>query len=99
MPQTLFGPTNIVQGNSARFVVSFLSDGAITVPSSGNLTIAYTNTSSAAQSDTIDLTQVGDFFTGTWSSTSAALGIATWTLTSAGSTSTQQTGYIRIITP
>src|SRR5688572_21869212 len=99
MPQNLFGPVNIVQGNSAKFVIEFLDDGELTVPSSGNLTVAYTTTSGSSQTDTVSLTLVNSFFTGTWSSTSAALGIATWNLTAAGSTSTQQTGTIRVITP
>ncbi len=99
MPQTAFGPVNITQGNTAKFVVEFLSGGSLTVPSSGNLEVSYLNTTGASQTDTVSLTLVNSFFTGTWSSTSAALGIATWVLTAAGSTSTQQTGLIRIITP
>lgn len=99
MPQSLLGPVNIVQGDTAKFVIQFRSSGELTVPSSGNLTVAYTNTSGASQTDTVSLTQVGSHFTGTWPSTSAALGLATWTLTSAGSTSAQQVGKLRIITP
>lgn len=99
MPQTIFGPTNISQGNSAQFVIEFLSSNSLVVPSSGNLTVTYTNTANASQTDTVSLTLNNDFYTGSWSSTSAALGIATWVLTAAGSTSTQQTGYIRVITP
>ena len=99
MAQTQFGPTNITQGNSAQFVVEFLSNGSLIVPSSGNLTVAYTNTSKATQTDTVSLTLIGSYFTGTWSSTSAALGIASWNLTAAGSTATQQAGTIRVITP
>lgn len=99
MPQTIFGPVNVSQGNSAKFVIEFLSSGILSVPSSGNLTVAYTNTANSSQTDTVTLTVNNSFFTGTWSSTSATLGIATWTLTAAGSTSTQQTGLIRVITP
>jgi len=100
MTQASFGPVNIVQGNSAKFVIEFLgSDGNITTPSSANLTVAYTNTSNASQTDTVSLTVTGSFFTGTWSSTSASRGLATWTLTGAGSTTTAQDGQLRIIYP
>lgn len=99
MSQTAFGPINITSGNSARFVIEFLSSGTLTVPSSGNLTVTYTNTANASQTDTVSLTQTNSFFLGVWSSTSAALGLATWNLTAAGSTVTQQTGQIRIVAP
>jgi hypothetical protein len=96
--QLAFGPINIVQGNSALFTVEFLDvNGNLTVPSSGIISVAYTNTSNAAQTDTVVLAQITSFFQGTWSSTSAALGIATWTLTLASST--QQTGSINITRP
>lgn len=99
MAQTIFGPTNISQGNSAKFVIEFLSSGSLTVPSSGNLTVTYTNTSSASQTDTVTLALNNSYYLGVWSSTSAALGLATWNLTAAGSTATQQTGTIRVISP
>lgn len=92
------GPVNIQTGNSANFTVEYLdSDGSLTVPSTGTITVTYTNTSNATQTDTVDLTESNEFFTGTWSSTSAALGLATWVATCSGSTSTQATGQIRVI--
>jgi len=92
------GPFNIQQGNSANFVVEFFdSSGDLTVPSSADLTVTYTNTSNASQTDSVTLTEVNSFFTGTWPSTSAALGLAVWAATCAGSTETQSTGQIRII--
>src|ERR1019366_221171 len=97
MAQTVFGPVNITQNNSAQFAIEFLSNNSLTVPSSGNLTVSYTNNSNAAQTDTVTLTLNNSFYQGTWSSTSSALGLATWTLTAAGSTSTQQTGQLKII--
>ena len=99
MAQTQFGPVNISQGNSAKFIIEFLSSGVLTVPSSGNLVVSYTNLSNTSVNDTVDLTVSNSFFTGIWSSASAALGTATWVLTAAGSTSTQQTGQLRIIEP
>lgn len=92
------GPVNIEKGNSAQFAIEFLdSSGDLTVPSSGNMTVVYTNTSLATQTDTVTLTESNSFFTGTWSSTSAALGLATWSVTMAGSTTVQATGQIRIL--
>lgn len=92
------GPFNIEQGNSAYFTIEFLdSTGALTVPSSADLTITYINTVNASQVDTVALTQTNSFFTGTWSSTSAALGLASWLATCAGSTITQSVGQIRVL--
>ena len=92
------GPVNIESGNSANFVVEFLSSNSITVtPSTTNFTISYTNTSNAVQTDTVLLSAVNSFFTGTWPSTSAALGLATWQVTATGSTLVQASGQIRVI--
>lgn len=94
----LSGPINIQAGNTASFAVEFLdSDGAITTPSTTNMTITYTDTSYASATETIDLTAENSIYTGTWSSTSAALGLATWQVTATGSTEVQATGQIRII--
>lgn len=92
------GPVNIEAGNSANFAVSFLdSSGSPTTPSTCNFTVAYTNTSNASVTDTVTMTQSNGFFSGTWSSTSAALGLATWQVTMTGSTTVQATGQIRVI--
>lgn len=92
------GPINIEQGNSANFAVEFLdSDGNRVVPTSGTLTIAYLNITNTAVSETISLSEDNSFFTGTWSSTSAALGLATWQATMAGSATVQAAGQIRVI--
>ncbi len=92
-------PTNITQGNTARFVVVYLSSlGALTTPSSGQVTISYTDRSTlTATSTTIGLTATNSFYLGTWSSTGAALGLATWEVTSANSTVAAATGTIRVI--
>jgi len=92
------GPINIEAGNSAAFTVEFLdSSGNITVPSGGSLAVTYLNASNSSQTDTVTLAGNGSFFTGTWSSTSAALGTATWVATITGSTITQSAGQVRII--
>lgn len=97
MPNYQSGPVNLQAGNTASFIVEFLSSGVLTVPSSGTMTVAYTNTSGTAASDDVPLTNVNDFFTGSWSSTSAALGLATWTVISAASTTVAATGQLRIL--
>lgn len=92
------GPINIEQGNSAQFNVEFLStDGTITTPTSASISITYTNTSFASVTETVELSESNSLFTGTWSSTSAALGIATWEAISASSTTAQAVGQIRIL--
>ena len=92
------GPVNIEAGNTANFAVEFLdSNGALTVPSTCNFTISYTNQSNASVTETVAMTQSNSFFTGSWSSTSAALGLATWSVTMTGSTAVQATGQIRVL--
>lgn len=92
------GPVNIEAGNTANFAVEFLdTSGAVTVPSTCNFTISYTNLSNATATETVTMTQSNSFFTGSWSSTSAALGLATWVATMSGSTAVQATGQLRII--
>lgn len=92
------GPVNIEQGNSANFTVSFLdSSGNPTTPSTCHFTVAYTNTSNASTTDTVTMTESNGFFTGTWSSTSAALGLATWQVTMTGSTEVQAAGQVRVL--
>jgi len=91
------GPFNIEQGNSANFVIEFFDvNGQLAVPSSPGMTVTYTNTSNATQVDTVSLALNGSFYTGTWSSTSASLGLATW-LTTAPSSVQVAIGYLRII--
>ena len=100
MPQTRWGPVNISQGNSAYFTAEFYdANGNTTVPSGATITVTYTNTSNSSQTDTISLNPNGDFFNGTWSSTSAALGLATWLCYATGNSTAQQTGQIRVIEP
>ena len=91
------GPFNMEQGNSAAFVIEFFDiNGALSIPSAPGMTVTYTNTSNATQTDTVTLTQVGSFYNGTWSSTSASLGLATWLTTSPSSVQVS-TGQLRVI--
>ena len=92
------GPVNIESGNTANFVVEFLDDeGDLTVPTAGTFSITYTNTSGSSTTETRSLTLDNSFFTCSWSSTSAALGLATWQVTANGSTTVQARGQIRVI--
>lgn len=96
---TNINPVNISYPNTARFVVEFFdTEGALTVPSSGTLTISYTDrTTLSATSTSIGLTQANSFFLGTWSSTGAAIGLATWSVSAPGITSPAASGTIRVI--
>lgn len=86
------------QGNSVNFAVEFLDQfGSTSVPSSASLTVAYTNISNSSQTDTVTLNPVSKFFTGTWSSTSAALGLALWTAIANSSVSNVAQGQLRVI--
>lgn len=100
MPQTDYGPVNITQGNSAFFTVEFYdSNGNLTVPSGGAVVIQYTNINNTTQTDTVVLSAMNSFFTGIWSSTNAALGLAPWVVLAAGFSSAAQAGVIRVIDP
>ena len=92
------GPVNIQLGNSAHFAVEFLdSNDELTVPLTGELTIVYPTTSGGTASATVTLTNNNSFFVGTWSSASAGLGTATWTVTADSDPTVQATGQLRII--
>lgn len=100
MPQTQWGPVNIQQGNSAFFTAEFYdASGNTTIPSGATLAITYINTSNASTTDSVTLSQTGSFFTGTWSSALASLGLASWTITATGNSTASQQGQIRVIDP
>lgn len=93
---------NITQGNSAQFTVEFLdSTGNLTVPVGGQIVLSYTNVATlASTTQTVTLAQSGDFFTGTWNSAVAALGLVPWSVYATGSTATAaQSDTIRVIDP
>lgn len=94
----LSGPVNIQYGNSANFVVEFLDvNGNLTVPSGATLNVVYTTTTNSSQNDSVTLTLTNEFYLGTWGSSRAALGLATWTATSVDNSSISATGQIRVI--
>ncbi len=98
MPNYQSGPVNIQQGNTANFVVEYFdAAGIYTQPVSGSVTVAYTDTSNTQVTDTVTLALTNRYFTGAWSSASAALGLATWVVYANGSLAVAQTGQFRII--
>lgn len=100
MTQVDLGPVNIVYGNSAFFTAEFYdANGVLSIPAGATLSITYTNINNASQTDTATMTLVNSFYTTTWSSTNAALGLAPWTITATGATSASQIGVIRVIDP
>lgn len=100
MTQVALGPVNIQYGNSAFFTAEFYdSNGLLTVPSGATLSITYTNINNVSQTDTLAMSLSNSFYTCTWSSSSAALGLALWTVIAAGVSSASQLGVIRVIDP
>lgn len=93
-------PINILEGNSVKFVVEFISSatGNLVSPTSASITLNY-NVSGVASSSTLDLTQEGSFWTATWSSAGVDLGLVTWTTASSATTNPAATGDLRIIDP
>jgi hypothetical protein len=61
------------------------------------MVVNYINTSFASASDPVSLSVVNEFFTGTWPSASANLGLATWVVSTALGSSVGATGQLRII--
>lgn len=99
-PQTAWGPVNIQQGNSAFFTAEFYdSSGNITTPIGATLAVTYLNTSNLSQTDTVTMSVTGSYYTATWSSALASLGLADWTVTATGNSTTSQLGQIRVIDP
>lgn len=92
-------PINISYPNTARFVVEFFdANNALTVPSSGTLTVSYIDRVTLTTTSTdISLTQTNSFFLGTWSTADAAFGLASWSVSAPGITSPAASGQIRVI--
>lgn len=94
-------PFNVQQGDSIEFTVEFLDgSGNLTVPTSGTLSIVYTDTSGSTASSSLGLTASGSFFTVIWNTGVAALGFANWSVTAPGSAVTPaNSGQLRIVDP
>lgn len=99
-PQTVWGPVNIQQGNSAFFTAEFYdSSGNTTTPTGATLAVSYTNLNNLSQTDSFTMAASGSFYTATWSSASASRGLASWTVTATGNSTAAQNGQIRVIDP
>lgn len=95
-----YGPFNLNYGNSAFFTAEFYdSNGILTIPAGATLSVTYTNINNASQTDSLSMSLLNSFYTATWSSTNAALGLAPWTITALGASSASQIGIIRVIDP
>ena len=83
-------PINAVLGSTIGFsVVFFDTTGAVTVPSSATLTVTYPPSSNSltTASCAIGMSPSGSFFTATWGSGVAALGISTISVNAPGQAS------------
>lgn len=100
MAQIDWGPVPITYGKSAFVTAEFFDvNGNTTVPLGATLTVVYTNTSNSSQTDVTTMDATGSFFTATWSSTSAAYGLADWSVSATGGSTAAQNGQFRIIYP
>lgn len=74
------GPTNVRTGQLAKFTFEFYDSNENTIVPAlgGTLYMVFLNVNNVPQVDTINLTQVGSFFRGTWDSSEASLGLADW---------------------
>ena len=96
-------PINVQTGSTVGFSVVFFSTASgqavTTIPSSATLTITYplSSNSIATGTATISMTPSGSFFTATWGSAVAALGITTYSVSAPGQAAAT-TGQLRITT-
>jgi hypothetical protein len=95
-------PINVPQGDQVEFTVVFFdAKGGTTVPSSGTLSIVYTDSVSGSTAATsISLVPSGSFFIGTWDSSTSALGFANYSAAAPGLLNNPAvSGQLRIIRP
>lgn len=94
-------PINATLGSTIGFTVEFFdSAGNLTVPSSATLTITYPLSSNSLATTTaiIGMSAAGNFFTTTWGSGVAALGLSSYSIAAPGQ-ATPTAGTLRLITP
>lgn len=95
-------PINVVAGSTVGFTVAFFSTAsgsAVTVvPSSATITITYplSSNSNTTTSTIIGMVLSGSYFTATWGSAVAGLGITSYSVSAPGQ-ATATTGSLRII--
>jgi hypothetical protein len=79
-----------------EFTVEFLDgNGDITIPTSASMQIVYTTVAGSTTVDSISMTPSGSFFTATWGSGVAQLGMANYLITAPGQVNPTQ-GQLRI---
>ena len=92
-------PINVTTGSTVQFTVEFFdSTNVLTVPTSATLTVTYplSSNSIVTATATIGMTPSGSFFTATWGSAVAALGITNYSVSAPGQASAT-TGSLRVI--
>lgn len=79
-------PINVPSGRTVTFTAVFFDTlEAVTAPTSATLTVTYLPVNSlTAVSCAIDMTAVGEFFTASWSSSVAALGLSSFSAAAPG---------------
>lgn len=91
-------PFNVASGSTVIFTVEFFdSDGVLTVPTSATITITYPLSASplTTTSCSIGMTASGSFFTASWGSGVAAIGMSSYSISAPGQT-TATTGQLRV---
>lgn len=94
-------PFNAVQGSTIRFTAAFFNASQVViVPSSASITISYPMSSNnlTVTSCSIGMTPNGQFFTATWASGVAALGLSNYSVRAEG-LAVPVTGVLRLVTP
>ncbi len=92
-------PINVTLGSTVKFTVEFFdSNQILTVPTSATITVTYPLSSAnlTLVSCAIPMTQVGSFFTATWGSGVAALGLSSYSVSAPGQAS-PTTGTLRVL--
>lgn len=93
-------PINVTTGSTVEFTVEFFdSNNVLTVPTSATLTVTYPPSSNSITtiSVSIAMSAAGSFFTATWGSGVAALGLSSYSVAAPGQ-ATPTTGTLRLIT-
>jgi hypothetical protein len=92
-------PINVTLGSTVQFTAEFFdSTDTLTVPTSATLSITYPYSSNSIVTNTvtIGMSQSGSFFTATWGTNVAALGITSYSISAPGQ-ATATTGTLRLI--
>lgn len=92
-------PINVTLGSTVKFTVEFFdSNQILTVPTSATITVTYPPSSNSLTlaSCAIAMTPIGSFFTATWGSGVAALGLSSYSVSAPGQAS-PTTGTLRVL--